>query len=337
MISDAQIPEIKKQLIEQINKTFPFDKKEMAKKQVNDMNKEQLIAFLKQNKMIKDEGEEQCVFCSIKEGKIPSTKIDENEKAIAILEINPISEGHTIIIPKEHIEKPENLPKEVQDLAQSVASKMKVLNPKTILIKSQNITGHEIINIIPIYKDETENSTRKKSTVEELKAVQEKLLGEQPKIIEKPKSNCIFCNIAAGEIPSNKIDENKFAVAVLDINPISIGHTLVIPKKHIKNSGEIPSQALALSKKISRKIKSKLKPREVIIYTENKFGHEIINVLPVYSNENKDSPRQKLNEQELKKIQAALITKPKQKKDIKKPKIIREDLSKLPKVPTRIP
>ena len=116
MIKDEQIPEIKKQLLDQIDKTFPFDKKAMAKKQVNDMNKDQLISFLKENKLIKEEGKEECVFCLIKDGKIPSTKIDENAKAIAILEINPISQGHTIIIPKEHIEKPENLPKEVQDI-----------------------------------------------------------------------------------------------------------------------------------------------------------------------------------------------------------------------------
>ena len=46
------------------------------------------------------------------------------------------------------------------------------------------------------------------------------------------KNNCIFCAIAAGEIPSFKIYEDDAFLAYLDINPFSKGHTLVIPKRH---------------------------------------------------------------------------------------------------------
>ena len=45
--------------------------------------------------------------------------------------------------------------------------------------------------------------------------------------------NCIFCRIIAGEIPSKKIFEDQVTLAILDINPISEGHSLVIPKKHV--------------------------------------------------------------------------------------------------------
>lgn len=43
---------------------------------------------------------------------------------------------------------------------------------------------------------------------------------------------CIFCMIANGEIPSNKIYEDESVIAFLDINPTSYGHTLVVPKEH---------------------------------------------------------------------------------------------------------
>ena len=46
------------------------------------------------------------------------------------------------------------------------------------------------------------------------------------------KNDCIFCAIAAGEIPSFKVYEDDLVLAYLDINPFSKGHVLVIPKAH---------------------------------------------------------------------------------------------------------
>ena len=45
---------------------------------------------------------QQCIFCQIIAGKIPSKKIFEDEKTIAILDINPAAKGHLLLIPKEH-------------------------------------------------------------------------------------------------------------------------------------------------------------------------------------------------------------------------------------------
>ncbi|WP_303923743.1 HIT family protein [Ureaplasma parvum] len=47
--------------------------------------------------------------------------------------------------------------------------------------------------------------------------------------------DCIFCKILKGEIISKIIDENEFAIAILDIQPASDGHMLIIPKKHYRN------------------------------------------------------------------------------------------------------
>jgi histidine triad (HIT) family protein len=51
--------------------------------------------------------------------------------------------------------------------------------------------------------------------------------------------DCLFCKIAAREIPANIVYENEKVIAFLDIAPVNPGHTLVIPKKHYANMEEI--------------------------------------------------------------------------------------------------
>lgn len=45
--------------------------------------------------------------------------------------------------------------------------------------------------------------------------------------------NCIFCEIIAGRLPAYKIYETNHVIAFLDINPVTPGHTLIVPRKHI--------------------------------------------------------------------------------------------------------
>ncbi len=59
------------------------------------------------------------------------------------------------------------------------------------------------------------------------------------------KNNCIFCAIAAGEIPSFKIYEDELVLAYLDIQPFSVGHTLIIPKAHTEGLLDTPDETLA--------------------------------------------------------------------------------------------
>ena len=53
--------------------------------------------------------------------------------------------------------------------------------------------------------------------------------------------DCIFCQIIAGEIPSNTVAETEEAYAFLDVSPLARGHTLVIPKAHHERVGEMPA------------------------------------------------------------------------------------------------
>ena len=59
------------------------------------------------------------------------------------------------------------------------------------------------------------------------------------------KNDCVFCAIAAGEIPCFKVYEDDLVLAYLDINPFSKGHTLVIPKEHSKGLLDTDDETLA--------------------------------------------------------------------------------------------
>lgn len=76
------------------------------------------------------------------------------------------------------------------------------------------------------------------------------------------KNDCVFCAIAAGEIPSFKVYEDDLVLAYLDINPCSKGHTLVIPKAHttglLDTSDEMLAALLARVKKVAARLKDAL-------------------------------------------------------------------------------
>ncbi len=58
--------------------------------------------------------------------------------------------------------------------------------------------------------------------------------------------DCIFCKIAAGEIPSTKVYEDEKVLAFKDINPLAPVHILVIPKTHIESAAAITSENSAV-------------------------------------------------------------------------------------------
>lgn len=66
--------------------------------------------------------------------------------------------------------------------------------------------------------------------------------------------DCIFCKILKGEVPCDKIYENKQVCAFLDILPVNPGHTLVIPKKHYENIEALPEEVLCEMAKVVKKV-----------------------------------------------------------------------------------
>ena len=88
--------------------------------------------------------------------------------------------------------------------------------------------------------------------------------------------DCIFCKIIKGEIPSFKVYEDDKVLAFEDINPISEGHTLVIPKRHAQDLWEIEEEDLTAvhlaSKTIIHAIKDSLNPSGVACLQLNGLG-----------------------------------------------------------------
>lgn len=74
--------------------------------------------------------------------------------------------------------------------------------------------------------------------------------------------DCIFCKIIAGQIPCYLVAESDNFLAFLDINPINVGHTLVVPKVHYENILDTPLEllgdAMKMCKSIARVIKEEL-------------------------------------------------------------------------------
>ena len=71
--------------------------------------------------------------------------------------------------------------------------------------------------------------------------------------------NCIFCKIAAGEIPSETVYEDEQFRAILDLGPASAGHTLILPKAHFKDVTEISDEYAANVLKVAAKLGKAMK------------------------------------------------------------------------------
>lgn len=172
--------------------------------------------------------------------------------------------------------------------------------------------------------------------IEEMSPEAVEALLKQSQGKSKAPQKDVFRMIVDNEIPAKIIDENKVAIAVLDIKPISKGHIIIIPKAPAKSAQEIPSQALSLAKKISKKIISKLKAKSCEFQTEFKFNETIINIIPVYDKPlSLSSPRTEANEKDLDELYQKL----KVTKKIPIIRIRKESSSKtqIPKLNRRIP
>lgn len=76
------------------------------------------------------------------------------------------------------------------------------------------------------------------------------------------KTDCIFCKLANGEIPTNSIYEDKDFNVILDMSPATRGHALILPKEHADNIYELPEETAAkvfpLVQKLAKSMTEKL-------------------------------------------------------------------------------
>jgi histidine triad (HIT) family protein len=167
-ISNEEAEKIKEHLLKQLA-NFPEDKRTQIKEQINSMNTEQVEKFIDENQLAHLGGN--CIFCSIVSGKRTSIKIGENNSNIAVLELNPLSKGHSLVIPIEHSK---TIFESSNALANQISKRLKEkFKPKEIKINEIEIMEHKLLEVIPIYGNE---EGRKQVTEKELNSIQEEIL-----------------------------------------------------------------------------------------------------------------------------------------------------------------
>ena len=92
---------------------------------------------------------------------------------------------------------------------------------------------------------------------------------------------CIFCDIIEGQAPAEVVFEDEETLAFMDINPASPGHTLIIPKRHVRDiyelGGETAAAVMRTTVKVARAVKMALQPdgMNLVQSNERAGGQEV--------------------------------------------------------------
>ena len=134
---------------------------------------------------------------------------------------------------------------------------------------------------------------KKELDPKQVKAIQEKLKNMSPDELKKlVKQQCLFCQISGGKVESRKVYEDDEILAILDINPASKGHTLVLPKEHYQILAQIPddlaSKLFNVTNKLAAILFDVVKAEGTNIFIANgqaagqKSPHAVIHIIPRY-------------------------------------------------------
>jgi len=207
------------------------EEEQITEEQLRNMTPEQLKEFQKKN----------CIFCNLIAGKIQSKKIYEDEKTLAILDINPANPGHILLMPKEHYTIMPQMPDFEVGYLFMVAKSLSFSSLKALKAEGTNIfvangvaagqrSPHLMIHIIPRKTNDgiaNFGMTRKKISREELKPLQKKM-------IEK----------LSATLPENKAEFLENNEDVFEMKPAA--EPKPIPKKKedimIQKKQEIPEK-----------------------------------------------------------------------------------------------
>ena len=109
--------------------------------------------------------------------------------------------------------------------------------------------------------------------------------------------DCIFCKIINGELPSKTVYEDDLIKVIMNINPNTNGHLLVLPKEHFVNINDITDEIITHSLKVIREnlyplLKEKLNCEGLTIAENNELCQEIkhfhLHLIPRYPDDNAD-------------------------------------------------
>lgn len=126
-----------------------------------------------------------CIFCKIIKGEIPSYTIYEDSKVKAFLDVNPNSNGHVLVVPKEHVRTIFEIdPILLKDMISTINEKIYPLLKERLSIEGltiiqNNLLGQEVphfhIHLIPRYQEDGIKTIFDKSKIKDIKEIYEKL------------------------------------------------------------------------------------------------------------------------------------------------------------------
>lgn len=132
------------------------------------------------------------------------------------------------------------------------------------------------------------------------------------------KEDCLFCKIAKGEIHSATVYEDSHFTVILDVNPATKGHCLIIPKEHFDNiydlDGETAGKLFALATCIARAMKDALKCDGLNLVQNNgevagqTVNHFHLHLIPRYEGDglNLNWPQQEISGEQLEEIRQSI-------------------------------
>ncbi|MBR6949561.1 MAG: HIT domain-containing protein [Bacilli bacterium] len=109
--------------------------------------------------------------------------------------------------------------------------------------------------------------------------------------------DCIFCKIINNELPSKTLYEDETIKVIMNINPNTNGHLLVLPKKHVVNLMDTDNETInhmlnIVREKLYPMLKEKIKCEGLTLAQNNELGQEIkhyhLHLIPRYQNDNAD-------------------------------------------------
>ena len=135
-------------------------------------------------------------------------------------------------------------------------------------------------------------------------------------------SDCVFCNIVAGQIPSAKVHEDELTLAFMDIGEVNPGHVLVAAKPHVENifglDDTLAAAVFRTAARVARAVQEAYAPEGVTLYQANGSAagqtvfHFHLHLVPRYDKDGmrltwptKNPPREQL-EANAAKLRAAL-------------------------------
>ena len=131
---------------------------------------------------------DQCIFCKITKGELPSFKIYEDENVFALLDIHPVNAGHTLVIPKHHSTNIFDIPPADWTAITETVRKLAAIIEKSVKADGINLSmnnrehagqvvDHAHVHIVPRFKGDGFKLWAQRNYLEnEAKSVQEKIL-----------------------------------------------------------------------------------------------------------------------------------------------------------------